>query len=268
MNFLSIQRSIDTVNSQTIFDIFGFSVNNSTLAIFLILFFVVFLYFFVIKKFSLRPNKSQVLIEVVYEEIENFIFRIVSNRNKTNMLLPIIGSLFIFIMFSNLISVLPIIGSFTFNGTSIFRAPTADFNTTFALALGCLIIIHFASVKSFGIWGYINRFFKFQDLYFGFKKGIGQGLLSMINFFIGLLDIVGEFAKIVSISLRLFGNIYAAGMVLGTVMTGIVAYIIPSIFTGLGLLFGLVQALVFSALVIVYYMLSMPENSFKEIEDK
>src|SRR3989338_6366634 len=100
----------------------------------------------------------------------------------------------------------------------------------------------------------------------GFRRGITDGLISMVDFFIGLLDIFSEFAKLFSVSLRLFGNIYAAGLVLGTVIMGISAYVLPAIFIGLGLLFGFVQAVVFSALIAIFYILSLPESSLEEIE--
>lgn len=268
MNFLGLQRDIDPINSQTIFSLWGFPINNTTLSIVLVTFFVIFSYIFFIRKFKMRPGKLQVFIEMVYGEINNFIFQIVSNRKRTSDLIPIIGSLFVFLFLSNLLSVLPIIGNITFDGKPIFRAPTADYSTTFSIALGSLIVIHILMIKNFGIFGYIEKFLKFKTLYLGFKKGISEGFVALVDFFMGLLDIIGEIAKLLSVSLRLFGNIYAAGMVLGTVISGIIAYVLPSIFTGLGLLFGAVQAVVFSALITVYYVLSLPEDSSENIQNE
>jgi|SRR3989344_3248288 len=266
MNFLGVQRPIDTVNSQTIFSVGGFPINNTTISIALLALLLLFFYVIVIRKFVMQPGKMQIVVETIYQQVETFLFRITSSKKKARDLVPVIGSVFVFILLSNWLAVLPVLGSITFDNKSLFRAPTADYSTTFSLALGCLIIIHFESIKHFGILGYISRFFKFKDVYIGFRKSIGEGMLSIIHFFIGILDIISEFARLVSVSLRLFGNIYAAGMVLGTVMTGIIAYFVPAIFTGLGLLFGAVQAVVFSSLITIFYMLSLPESSPEAIE--
>ena len=266
MNFIGIQRDIDPVNSQTIFNIGSFPINNTTLAILLLLILIVISYALFFRRLSLRPGKTQVLVEMIYEQIYSFLLQIVSSKKKANSLITIIGSLFIFILLSILFAIIPIIGSITFNGKPIFRSPTADFSTTFALALGSMIIIHIISIKEFGVFGYLGRFIKLKEVYNGFRRGITDGLISMVDFFIGLLDIFSEFAKLFSVSLRLFGNIYAAGLVLGTVIMGISAYVLPAIFIGLGLLFGFVQAVVFSALITIFYILSLPESSLEEIE--
>lgn len=268
INFLGIQREIDSVNSQIIFHIAGFPISNTTLAIVLVMVFIVFSYMVFIRKFSLRPNKIQTFIEIVYQGFYNLLFQIVSSKKKTNDLIIIIGSLFVFILFSNLFAIIPIISSITFDGKSMFRAPTSDFSTTLPLALGSLIVIHILSLKNYGLLGYIGKFLKFKEVYLGFKKGISSGFISLIDLFIGLLDIISEFARLLSISIRLFGNIYAAGLVLGTVISGIIAYVLPSVFIGLGLLFSVVQAVVFSSLITIYYILSLPENSLEEIENE
>jgi len=256
MNFLQISRPTDSIYSDTIFNIAGFRVNNSTLLALFILFLLFLVCFFIIRKFTLKPGKTQVIIEIIYEFIDNLIFQITRSRTETSLILPFIGSLFIFIAISNLIGNIPGLTNITFDGKAIFRAPTSDFSTTFALALASLLLIQLMSIRDFGILGYIGRFIKVKEVYQGFKKGFVSGLLSLVDFFIGFLDIIGEIARVISISLRLFGNIFS-GMVLTTVIFSMMAYLVPTFLIGMGLLFAVVQAVVFSSLVTVFYSLSI-----------
>ena len=256
MNFLQISRPIDSIYSDTIFTIFGFKINNSTIFSIFILFLFVYICFFIIRKFKIMPSKVQIMIEIIYEFIEDFIFQITSSKRETKALLPFIGSLFLFIMFSNLLGSVPGLTNFTYDGKALMRIPTSDFSVTFSLALAAFIIIQIISIKDFGIIGYLGRFIKIKGLYIGFRKGIKGGIFSIVDFFIGFLDIIGEFAKIVSISLRLFGNMYA-GIVLASVISGLMAYGLPSFLLAMGLLVGVVQAIVFSSLITIYYVFAV-----------
>jgi F-type H+-transporting ATPase subunit a len=125
--------------------------------------------------------------------------------------------------------------------------------------------LNILSIKEWGFFGYLGKFFKFKEIYLGFKKGIGEGLMSIIDFLIGLLDIIGEIAKVISLSLRLFGHMYSAE-VLEPLMVWALAYFVPVIWSSMSLLSGVVQAVVFGSLVTAYYMLSIKEESDPEPE--
>lgn len=255
MNFLRISRPIDSIFSETIFRIAGFPINNSTLFMILILVLIALLCFFVIRRFKLNPNKTQCVVEIIYEGIEDILLQLTGSRRKASALFPFIGALFIFVGAANLLSIVPGLTSFIWDGKPAFRAPTADFNTTFSLAVSAIFIIQLASIRDYGFFGYIGKFLKFKEVCLGFKKGLGEGFISIIDFLIGLLDIIGEIAKIISLSLRLFGNIYA-GIVLMTVIFGYLAYLLPSAWMALGLLSAVVQTIVFGSLVAAYYILA------------
>lgn len=256
MNLFQIKGPIDTIAPETVFLIGDFPIANSTLAIVLVAVLIALACFFIIRKFKINPNKIQICFEIIYEGIEAILSQITGKKFRSQILFSFIATLFIFIALANLITFIPGISSFTFNGVFVFRSPTADFNTTFALALGAILLIQFVSIKEWGFFGHIAKFFKFKEVYKGFKQGISEGMISLVDFFIGLLDIIGEIAKVISLSLRLFGNIYA-GMVLTTVIFGALAYFLPVIWLGFGLLFGIVQAVVFSSLVAAYYMMAI-----------
>ena len=121
--------------------------------------------------------------------------------------------------------------------TPIFRPGTADLSFTLALAFCAVLLTQVMGVMSLGGWGYFSRFLNFKN---------------PIHFFVGLLEIVSEFSKVISFSFRLFGNIFA-GEVLLTVIIALAPYIIPMPFYGLEIFVGAVQALVFAVLTLVFF---------------
>ncbi|MDD3066631.1 MAG: F0F1 ATP synthase subunit A [Candidatus Gracilibacteria bacterium] len=121
--------------------------------------------------------------------------------------------------------------------TPIFRPGTADLSFTLALAFCAVLLTQIMGVMSLGGWGYFSRFLNFHN---------------PIHFFVGLLEIVSEFSKMVSFSFRLFGNIFA-GEVLLTVIISLVPYVVPMPFYALEIFVGAVQALVFAALTLVFF---------------
>lgn len=120
--------------------------------------------------------------------------------------------------------------------TPLFRAATADLNTTLALGILTIVLVQLFGFK-FLHFGYLKKYFNFA---------------SPIMFFVGILEIVSEFAKIISFGFRLFGNIFA-GEVLIAVLLYLTKVIIPIPFYGLELFVGMMQALVFSMLSLVFY---------------
>ncbi|NCO12542.1 MAG: ATP synthase F0 subunit A [Candidatus Pacebacteria bacterium CG_4_10_14_3_um_filter_34_15] len=118
----------------------------------------------------------------------------------------------------------------------IFRPGTADINTTISLALISIIVTQIFGVKYLK-FGYFKKFINFS---------------SPIMFFVGILELISEFAKIISFAFRLFGNIFA-GEVLLVVMAFLFPVILPMPFYGLELFVGFIQALVFSMLTLVFF---------------
>ncbi len=252
MNPLSIQSEIPDVAPDILFDLYSWPISNSFLLSVLIT--ICFLVFGILIKKILteRAGKVQTFIEIVYEWIVGLIVQITGDRERAETILPLVSSIFLFIAVSNVIGVVPGLSSFTYEGTPLFRTPTTDFNTTFGLALGMIVIINIISIKDYGLFGFIGKFVQLGEVWKGFRGGLGSGLMSLVNFGIGLLDIISELAKIVSLSLRLFGNVYA-GEVLVVVIFGAIAYGAPGLWLAVSMFFGLVQAVVFSALVTAYY---------------
>lgn len=118
----------------------------------------------------------------------------------------------------------------------LFRAGTADLNTTLALALISVVMTQIVGFKYLKL-GYLKKYFNFSN---------------PIMFFVGLLEIISESAKIISFAFRLFGNVFA-GEVLLAVILFLVPIIAPMPFYGLEIFVGFIQALVFSMLSLVFF---------------
>lgn len=261
MNFLQIAQPIPQLYPDLIFHVGGLPVTNSMTSTWLAIILVVGFVFFLKKHLHIRSkSKVQACFEVIIEGVVGLLDQITNNRERSEKLFSIIGSIFLFFLLLNLITLIPGLTSLTLNGVALFRTATTDFNTTLALAMLVVLISQLASVKSKGFFGHLGQYIQFKKVFLGFKEGIGQGFIAIINFAMGLLDIVGEFAKIISLSLRLFGNIFA-GEVLMIVMMSFLSFIAPSLLLVQTLLVGGLQAMVFAVLSAVYLNLAIGPNS-------
>lgn len=190
---------------------------------------------------NLLPKFFQNLIELIIETFYNLTESVAKGRE--GRIFPYFMSFFIFILVANWTGLIPGVGTVGFqevhNGEEtlvpILRSATSDINVTLALALISAFATHMLSIKILGIKEYLSRYFSFNP----------------INLFIGILEIISEITKIVSLSFRLFGNIFAGEIVLITV-SSIFAFLIPLPFLLLEILVGFVQALVFSMLTMAF----------------
>lgn len=259
---LSIERIIPDIDPVIVAEVFGIKIAASTMTILVIGILVAILGYIATTKFKLKPSKFQTGAEMVYEGLKSFIGQLAGGSKKhTEKIFPIVGAMLIYLILANIINYIPGLSEWTVgDGKPLFLPPTADFNTAFGLAFASIIALQIVSIKEWGLWGHINKYFNFKGVYNGFKKGFSSGLFSLIDFLVGMLDIVSEIAKIISLSLRLFGNVYA-GSVLMVIFIGLFAIILPQFWLGMSLFVGLLQAMVFSALVAAYYSLAIKPDS-------
>ena len=137
--------------------------------------------------------------------------------------------------------------------TPYVRVASTDLNFTLALALTSVIVIQILGFRAVGI-NYLNKYLNFGRLgKFLFREKIGPFdlIFPFVDIFVGFLELIAEIAKLISFSFRLFGNIFA-GSVLLFIIGSLVPVVIQSGFVFLELFVGLVQALVFGMLVMVF----------------
>jgi F-type H+-transporting ATPase subunit a len=245
--------------AEPIFHIGNFPVTNayinSTLAV---LFFLV-IGFLLKNKTSMIPGRMQNFAEATLEFMLGYVDQVTKDRRKSLQFMPIVGGLFLFILISNWMGLIPGTGSIgrwlIMHGhqelVPIFRPANADLNMTLAMAVFGVVASHIFGVATIGFFKYANKFIKLGDIITSFRKGGMSIMVAFIEFGVGLIEIFSEVAKMVSLSLRLFGNIFA-GEVLLTVLAGLIAYFVPLPFMFLEILVGLIQAIVFSMLTLVY----------------
>lgn len=202
-------------------------------------------------RLALRPGKLQNGVEYILELVLPYFDQVTGSREQTKRFLPIVGSTFFFILLSNWLGLLPGTGSILIGGSPALRPANTDLNLTLAMALVSVLSSHLFAFASVGFFTHIGKFVQLHNLVGSLRHGFVGVLRALIEFGVGLIEIISEGAKVLSLSLRLFGNIFA-GEVLLSVMQALIAAIVPVPFMFLELLVGLIQAGVFAMLTLVY----------------
>lgn len=249
---------IPTMAPEVLFHLGPVNITNTMINAWIAVFVFFILGIMVYRSVKLKPGKLQNACELVLEMLLPYFDQVTGDRKKTIRFLPIAGTIFFFILLSNWLGLLPGTGSVTVGHNFLLRPANTDLNLTVAMALVSVISSHIFGFITIGFFSHSGKFLQFKALLtaFGkFKEGIGAGILAifiaLIEFMVGIIEIVSEASKVLSLSLRLFGNIFA-GEVLITVISALVVAVVPTPFMLLELLVGLIQAAVFAMLTLVY----------------
>ncbi|MDO8618293.1 MAG: F0F1 ATP synthase subunit A [Candidatus Uhrbacteria bacterium] len=259
------------VAAETVFSLGSLPVSNTLINAFLAL--IVFCVAGLLLRGNLKevPSGLQNFAEMILEFLLTFFDQVTGDREKSKRFFPIAGTLFLFILLCNWMGLLPGTGSIgvwhIVHGerelVPLLRSANSDLNLTLAMALISVIGAHIVGIVTLGFWTHGNKFIQLGSLWQAVKtlKPIAI-LTACVEFLVGIIEIFSEFAKIASLSLRLFGNIFA-GEVLLTVIAGLVAYLVPLPFMAIEMIVGIVQATVFSMLTLVYLtmMSSQPHGA-------
>ena len=229
-----------------------FPITNTFLMTICISFIIIVGSLLISTKKALVPRGFQNVIEFVIEGLLNLVDGVTGDRKQTLRFFPIVATIFILIILSNWIELVPGLGTIgvhqMHHGEEVLipfiRSPSADLNLTAAIAVFVVIAAQFMGITAIGLKKYAGKFFvsPLKKPYF-------------IGTFVGVLEIISEFAKVISFSFRLFGNIFA-GEVLLLVMLSLVSLIVPIPFLFLELFVGFIQALVFSMLTLVFFKMA------------
>ncbi len=249
---------IPTLAPETLFHVGQFSITNTMINVWLAMTILFVFGLFVKRACRLRPTKLQNWCEYFLEILLGYFDQVTGDRKKTMKFLPIVGSVFFFILLSNWLGLLPGTGSLTYGHTMVLRPANTDLNLTVAMALVAVISSHLFGFFAVGFFSHIGKFIQIKNIILSIKKGPIAIFTALIEFMVGIIEVVSEIAKVLSLSLRLFGNIFA-GEVLISVISALVAAIVPTPFMLLELLVGLIQAGVFTMLTIVYLTVATSE---------
>src|SRR3989338_2867134 len=242
---------IPTLAPETLFHIGKLPITNPIVNAWLAIVLFLILGLLLRRRLSLRPGKFQNFCEYILDLVMGYFDQVTGDRKKTITFLPIVGSVFFFILLSNWLGLMPGTGSITLGHGPLLRPANTDLNLTVAMALVSVISSHLFAFASIGVFTHLNKFIQIGTIVKSFAKGPVAIFTACIEFVVGIIEIVSEIAKVMSLSLRLFGNIFA-GEVLISVISGLVAALVPTPFMLLELLVGLIQASVFAMLTLVY----------------
>lgn len=237
------------------------------------------------KRISIKPKGLQTIIEPVLEGMYSLTESIASSKKSAQAIYPFVMSFFLFIFVANFTGLLPGVGTIGFFPAKdessharlvektfatetageaatetegkhetaaeeksekhaaeeehafvpLLRGATSDINVTLALALISVFATHVLSIQLTGWKDYLSRWFS----------------LNPVNLYVGILELVAELTKIISLSFRLFGNIFAGEVALHTI-SALFAFLAPLPFLLLESIVSVVQALVFSILTLVF----------------
>ncbi|MGI8703542.1 MAG: F0F1 ATP synthase subunit A [Candidatus Limnocylindrales bacterium] len=221
---------------------FDLSIPSSILTGWLVMAVIIVLAVLLSRSVQLIPTRGQNALEYVYEGLANFATSL--GGPGARRYVPIFAAFFLFILLSNWSGLLPFVGRVEF-----LRAPTSDVNVTIGLALVSFFLFHFEGVRNLGVRGYLGKFFPLS----AFREGAVAGVIAM---FVGVLEFFLEFVKPVTLSMRLFGNIYAGEIALG-VITALTIAVIPVAMVGLEFLLNFMQALIFSVLTLMFTLIAI-----------
>ena len=259
--------------AETIFHIGSFPITNSMVNGWIAVVFFVCVAFFVQRNIKKIPKGFQNFVEAVVEFMLVEVEKVAGDKKKARQFLPIVGTIFLFILFSNWLGLIPGTGSIGVWGIHeghtalipLLRPAASDLNLTLAIALFAVLGSHVIGVKSIGVMSHVSKFVNIRGIIRAVKKGPMAIVVAFIEFAVGLLEIVSEVAKVVSLSLRLFGNIFA-GEVLITVMLGLFSYFLPIPFMFLEILIGVIQATVFAMLTLAYLTVATTSHDHEDEE--
>lgn len=227
------------------------SISNTILTMWIVMAILVSLIFLATRGMRLVPGRLQNLIEFAYEGLENF--GVGMGGPEAKPYIPLFAGFFLLILFCNWSGLIPPIGKL-----EELRAPTSDVNITLGLALVSFGYFEFQGFRKHGVRGYLGRFFPLYE----FRNGIGAGLIAM---FVGLIELMLEFVKPVTLSMRLFGNIYGGEVALAAI-TALTVAILPVALLGLEFMLNFIQALIFSILSLMFIVLAIESHGDEEGE--
>ena len=215
---------------------------------------IVMVLFFVVgsRKRSLIPGRFQSVVEMLFEGILSFSSSVLGPE-MARRAFPIVATIFFFVLFNAWLALLPF---YQFLGylvdgdikVHLVRPAGTDLNMPLALALVSFVFVEYWGFKMNGI-RYLSKFFAFGSL-------IRRGPSGLIDIFVGILELISEFVRIVSFTFRLFGNM-TAGEILVVMITFLVPFVVTNLVFGLELLVGLVQSVIFAGLTLVFLSLAL-----------
>ena len=242
-------------------------ITNTLITSWLSIIVLIGIFYFATRNMKLVPKGLQNTAEWIIETLLDFVEGVAGKENGRRFF-PIVATIFLYVLFNAWLSLLPVfnfIGIYQqqANGTTTYvallRAANTDINVPLMLALVSFCSVEYWGITSLGLRYYLGKFFKFGQLLQGLgqlvrgkvKSAVGTILFGAIDAFVGALELLSEFVRIVSFTFRLFGNMMGGEVLLLTIPF-LIPWVLTSIFYGLETFLGLIQAVIFGVLTLVF----------------
>ena len=258
-----VPRPTVELPSEPVFHVGHFSITNTLLASWLTIIVLVVLSLVLTRKMKLIPGKRQAMAEAIVEGLLNFV-ESVAGKKHARMLFPGVATIFIYVISNAYLALFPFFGSIGIiehdgKFSPLFRSANTDVNVPLSIALMSFIFVETWGMRAIGVSHYLREFINIRQMGQGLKQlftgKIGQAMMNIvfgfISLFVGVLEIFSHLTRMLSFTFRLFGNMTA-----GEILILVSCFLIPLVFTipfyGLEMLIGLIQALIFSGLTLVF----------------
>ena len=266
-SWLAVPRPDPKLPAEVVFHLFGFPITNSILGAWLTIIVLVVFSYAVTRRLKLIPARLQSMFEFALGSLLNFCQSVAGEKNGRRFF-PVVATIFLFVAFNAWLSLIPGFGSIEIINAEgehvhLLRGANTDINMPLALALVSFVFVEYFGLRSLG-FRYLGKFFNVGQFFRGLgqllrgrlRAGLSGLFTGAIDIFVGILEAMSEFIRIVSFTFRLFGNMTA-----GEILLLIAAFLIPWVFAlpfyGLELLVGFVQALIFGGLTLVFFTLAV-----------
>jgi F-type H+-transporting ATPase subunit a len=257
-----------SIAPDVIFKLFGFPVTNTLLGSVITGVILLLVFVLSVRKQELVPHGMQNAVEALVVFLLNLIDGVVGgDKSRARKFFPLVASFFFFILVANLIDVIPgvdtvgqidtaaiaklhtttqpVLGFLLFGDISNaiipwIRPATTDLNLNLAMALIAIVTAQSFGFATLGPKTHLSKYFNFRG---------------PIDFFVGVLELIGEFTRVISLAFRLFGNIFA-----GSAVLAVFAFLLPVvadlIFVPFEIFVAAVQALIFSLLTLIFLQIT------------
>ncbi len=240
---------------------FDFAVTNTMLSAWVTTLVLLGIFLLGVRRARMVPGRLQNLVEMAVEALLGFVEGVIG-REMGRRVFPIIATMFLFVAFNAWIALLPIYPSLGFKdgdgdiAAHLVRSAGTDLNMPLALALVSFVFVEYWGLRMLG-FRYLAKFIPVGQFFRNLRRG--QLFQAGITLFVGFLEGMSELVRVVSFTFRLFGNM-TAGEVLVLMATFLVPFVATVAVYGLELLVGLVQALIFAGLTLVFATIAITSH--------
>lgn len=248
--FASADTPHVSLPAEELFTLFGLPITNSMVTGLLASGLLIWAFIFVAKRVRAgKRNRFAAFLQWIFEGLYGTVEQVVGNKAMARKLAPLVITMFFFILFNYWFGILPVVGPITFQEVPVFRSLIADMNTTFALAIITIAAGQVYAVGVHGLGGNLGRYFRNP-----IKDAAGA--------FEGILELIAEFSRLMGLSLRLFGNVFA-GEILLMMIALLTVWLSPLSlppFYIFELFIGAIQAYIFFMLSTVFISLGLASH--------